>query len=207
MPPSTRIARNRGRAGDSDDSIGTAEGLPAATSRSVSGRDAEDDRFQSQHAARRSLQEFQVSSPVGGLAHTGSRIQQRRSVKRSVALAPARKTAANDNSAARASFKPIILERDVTHDRGFLEWLSLVTPTARRSPRRLRRQLWIEVRGGAERSTHRYKIISCRVSELRKSPAADAGVHGAAIGGVRLEHRAASVNSADGRGETWLRRT
>ncbi len=109
-------------------------------------------------------------------------------LKRSVAPAQPRREARNTN-ASRTGVQQITLERGVTHDRQFLEWTSKSATALRTSGRRVRRELWIEVRSARGRPARRYKVSGCRVSELRQRGDGDTGASGAVIDRMTLEHQ------------------
>jgi len=109
-------------------------------------------------------------------------------LKRSASVVQRRKIATRSSSPRRTPLESITLERGVTHNRGFSKWARTVPAEAGTSPRRLWRDVWIELRGGSGRPAQRYKVLRCRVSEFRKPPDPDAGVKGVAIARIRLEH-------------------
>lgn len=110
-------------------------------------------------------------------------------LKRSVAPAHSRRGARKTRSASRTGVQQITLEAGVTHDRRFLEWTSKNATGATPPGRRVRGELWMEVRNARGRPARRHKVSGCRVSQFRQRGDGDTSASGALIERMTLEHQ------------------
>lgn len=96
-------------------------------------------------------------------------------------------------SPGQTKFEAITLERGVTHDANFLQWVNKVWnfgagPGAEVSLADFRKDIIIEVFNEAGQKVKAYNVFRCWVSEYQALPELDASAHAVAIESMKLEN-------------------
>ena len=91
-------------------------------------------------------------------------------------------------SFVRAEHATITLERGVTHDPGFVQWMGQVWNTGTDPGTDLRKDITLELYNEAGQMVKAYTILNCWVSEYQALPVLDARTNAVAFERIRLEN-------------------
>ncbi|HMQ75289.1 MAG TPA: phage tail protein [Flavobacteriales bacterium] len=91
-------------------------------------------------------------------------------------------------SSVRAEHATITLERGVTHDPGFVQWMGQVWNTGTNPGTDLRKDITLELYNEAGQVVNTYTVLTCWVSEYQALPVLDASTTAVAFERIRLEN-------------------